>query len=202
VAEADLLPRLSINGIIGYDAIKLPPLLSGNGFFGFITPNFSWQILNYGRILNNVRSQKARMQELIATYQDRVLIAGREVQIPLRGFLRSREQAEDLVHSVDAAKAALQIGRDQYRVGTIPFNTVFNLETTQVQQQDQLAIAQGNIALNLISVYRALGGGWELRYQKDGCPEPSRQVSVVQGADTAPRSQEQLPAPKSLPESR
>ena len=67
---------------------------------------------------------------------------------------------------VVAAKAATQIGIDQYRAGTIDFNRVFNLETAQVQQQDQLAIAQGNIALNLIAVYRALGGGWELREQK------------------------------------
>jgi NodT family efflux transporter outer membrane factor (OMF) lipoprotein len=202
VAEADLLPRLSINGILGYDAIKLPPFFQGtppfqsSGFLGFITPNFTWNILNYGRILNNVRYQKARLQELIATYQNQVLTAGREVQIPLRGFLRSREQAEDLARSVKAAKAALDIGRDQYRVGTIPFNTVFNLSTTQVQQQDQLAIAQGNIALNLIDVYRALGGGWELRCQK----ENDRGAPWMADAAPASPSQEQLPTPKTLPQ--
>src|SRR4029077_21242515 len=115
-----------------------------------------------GRIANNVRLQQAKTQEFIATYQNKVLTAGREVQTPLRGFLRSREQVESLARSVDAAKAALSTGSDQYRVGTIPFNTIFNLETTQVQQQDQLAIARGNVALNLVNVYRALGGGWEL----------------------------------------
>jgi outer membrane protein TolC len=123
--------------------------------------------LNYGRIKNNVRMQVAKTQELIATYQNTVLAAGREVQTPLRGFLRSREQAEDLDRSVKAATAATQLGVQQYRTGTIDFNRVFNLETTQVQQQDQLAIAAGNIALNLVNVYRALGGGWELRYQQD-----------------------------------
>jgi len=96
-----------------------------------------------------------------------VLRAGQEVQTPLRGFLRSREQAEDLARAVKAATAALSLGRDQYKVGTIPFNTVFNLETTQVQQQDNLALAQGNIALNLINVYRYLGGGWEVRFARE-----------------------------------
>jgi hypothetical protein len=81
--------------------------------------------------------------------------------------LRSREQAEDLDRSVKAATAATQLGVQQYRTGIIDFNRVFNLETTQVQQQDQLAIAAGNIALNLVNVYRALGGGWELRCQKE-----------------------------------
>jgi NodT family efflux transporter outer membrane factor (OMF) lipoprotein len=163
VAEAELYPTIFINGTIGYEAADLSKLFESKSFFGTITPNFRWNILNYGRIVNNVRLQEAHTQELIATYQNKVLTAGREVQTALRAFLRSREQAEDLARSVDAAKAALAIGRDQYRVGTIPFNTVFNLETTQVQQQDNLAVAQGNIALNLISVYRALGGGWEIR---------------------------------------
>ena len=69
-----------------------------------------------------------------------------------------------------AAVAAAQVGVRQYRAGTIPFNTVFNLELTQAQQQDNLAVAQGNIALNLINVYRHLGGGWELRQQEDSRP--------------------------------
>ncbi len=167
VAEADLYPAIVINGTLGWEAQDLSKLFESQSFMGMITPNFRWNLLNYGRILNNVHLQEARTQELIATYQNRVLTAEREVQIALRGFLRSQEQAEDLARSVKAAAAATQLGLQQYRAGTVPFNTVFNLETTQVQQQDQLAIARGNIALNLINVYRALGGGWELRYQKD-----------------------------------
>lgn len=165
VAEADLFPTVAVNGILGYDSINLLGLPSSNGFLGFFFPSFQWKILQYGRILNNVRYQKARLQELIATYQNQVLTAGREVQIPLRGFLRSQEQARDQARAVEAAREALRIGRDQYRVGTVPFNTVFNLETAQVTQQDNLAVARGNIALNLINVYRALGGGWEIRLQ-------------------------------------
>src|SRR5579884_878394 len=183
VAEADFLPTLAIGGIIGYDSISAFGLPASNGFLGLVNPNFTWKILQYGRILNNVRYQKARLQELIATYQNRVLTAGREAQIPLRGFLRSREQAEDLARSVDAARAALRIGQDQYRVGTIPFNTVFNLATAQVQQQDQLAVARGSIALSLINVYRALGGGWEIRLQDGNCP-PSPPASLPAATQT------------------
>ena len=167
VAEAALYPTIAINGLIGWDAADLTKLFETKSFIGAVFPSFSWNILNYGRIKNNVRLQVAKTQELIATYQNTVLSAGREVQTPLRGFLRSREQAEDLDRSVKAATAATQLGVQQYRTGIIDFNRVFNLETTQVQQQDQLAIAAGNIALNLVNVYRALGGGWELRLQKE-----------------------------------
>ena len=163
VAEADLYPTIAINGIIGWDAQDFSKLFESKSFIGHISPSFSWNISELRPDQNNVRLQEARTQELIATYQNTVLTAGREVQTPSAGFLRSQEQAEDLDRSVKAATAATQTGLQQYRTGTIDFNSVFNLETTQVQQQDQLAVAAGNIALNLVNVYRALGGGWELR---------------------------------------
>ena len=96
VAEAALYPTLAINGLIGWDATDFSKLFEVKSFIGAVFPTFSWNILNYGRIKNNVRLQTARTQELIATYQNLVLRAGREVQTPLRGFVRSREQAENL----------------------------------------------------------------------------------------------------------
>jgi NodT family efflux transporter outer membrane factor (OMF) lipoprotein len=197
VAEAALYPTIAINGIIGWDAQDFSKLFETRSFLGAVFPSFTWNILNYGRIRNNVRLQEARTQELIATYQNTVLTAGREVQTPLRGFLRSREQAEDLARSVKAATAATELGVQQYRTGIIDFNRVFNLETTQVQQQDQLAVAAGNIALNLVDVYRALGGGWELRLQKDRhLGEPMPHMAMPRMPGEAPAE----PGPGSLPE--
>ena len=72
--------------------------------------------------------------------------------------------------------AATELGLQQYRAGTIDFNRVFNLETTQVQQQDQLAVAQGNIALFLIQAYRALGGGWEVRMRQTNGSTPADEL--------------------------
>jgi outer membrane protein TolC len=198
VAEADLYPALFINGTIGYEAQTLSKLFESRSFFGTITPTFRWNILNYGRIANNVRLQEARTQELIATYQNDVLIAAQQVQTALRAFLRSGEQTEDLARSVKAAVAASDVGVRQYKAGTVPFNTVFNLEITQVQQQDNLAVARGNIALNLISVYRALGGGWEIRLPNDGCapgpmaPPPGPEAPTLAAGEL-------LPAPKPEP---
>jgi len=198
VAEAALYPTIAVNGLIGWDAADLTKLFETKSFIGAVFPSFTWNILNYGRIKNNVRLQVARTQELIATYQNTVLSAGREVQTPLRGFLRSREQADDLDRSVKAATEATKLGVQQYRTGIIDFNRVFNLETTQVQQQDQLAIAAGNIALNLVSVYRALGGGWELRLQKEQVqPGASSEHADARGV---PSETPAVFGPVSLPE--
>jgi NodT family efflux transporter outer membrane factor (OMF) lipoprotein len=194
VAEADLYPTIFVNGTIGLESESLTNLFHKQSFFGSITPNFRWNILNYGRILNNVRLQQARTDELVASYQNLVLTAAQQVQTSLRGFIRSQEQSEYVARSVRAAVAAREVGVKQYRTGTVPFNTVFNLETTQVQQQDQLAVAQGNIALNLINVYRALGGGWELRYEMEGCP-----VVVGDMPPSKPAEPESLPPPKQVP---
>ena len=179
VAEADLYPTIAINGTLGLEAQNLSKLFESSSFFGTIMPSLKWNILNYGRIQNNVHLQETRLRELIAAYQNRALVAAQEVETSLRGFLRSREQAEALADSVKAAKAATDTGVGQYRAGTIDFNRVFNLETTQVQQQDQLALAQGNIALNLIAVYRALGGGWEIRTHKDAAGNPAPALPAV-----------------------
>jgi NodT family efflux transporter outer membrane factor (OMF) lipoprotein len=167
VAEADLYPTIFVNGTIGLEASDLSKLFESKSFAGTITPNFKWNILNYGRIANNVHLQQARTQELIATYQNQVLTAAQQVQTALRGFLRSREQAESLSKSVTAAVSATGVGTGQYKSGTTSFTTVFQFQTSQVTVQDQLAVAQGNIALNLINVYRALGGGWQPRIEQD-----------------------------------
>ncbi len=186
VAEADLYPAIVINGTIGLEAQELSKLFESASFFGSIVPSFRWNILNYGRILNNVRLQKVRVEELIAAYQNRALMAAQEVETSLRGFIRSREQSEALSASVKAAASATETGTGQYRAGTINFTTVFQLETAQVQQQDLLAVAQGNVALNLIAVYRALGGGWELRYQSPNpCDAPATPAVEVPGSANA-----------------
>jgi len=179
VAEADLYPSFYIDGTIGYQSEDLSNLLESQSFMGTIVPNFRWNILNYGRVANNVRLQEARTLELIATYQQTVLTAGQEVQTSLRAFVKSREQADYLQRSVAAASSASKLGFEEYRVGTTNFNTVFNLEVTQVGQQDQLAIAQGTTALSLIDVYRSLGGGWEARL------EPTRLDGAIGNAPTA-----------------
>jgi NodT family efflux transporter outer membrane factor (OMF) lipoprotein len=166
VAEADLYPSISIGTTLGQQDIGLG-LLNTSGGLAFINPQITWPILNYGRLANNVHLQDARTQELIASYQNTVLTAAQEVQTALRGFLFSQEQAEHLARSAAAAVAATNIGEQLFTTLKADVNRLFILANSQLQSQDQLAVAQGNIALNLINVYRALGGGWELRLQYD-----------------------------------
>jgi NodT family efflux transporter outer membrane factor (OMF) lipoprotein len=201
VAEADLYPAIFINGTLGWEAPDLSKLFESRSFFGTITPQFRWNILNYGRITNIVRLQVAREQELIAAYQNRVLTAARETQTALRGFWRSREQAETLERSVKAAVTATGFEEKRFETIKLDINRLFTLEATQLQEQDNLAVAQGNIALNLINVYRALGGGWEIRCAEahGGHAPPAESPQKMPPADD---DREELPLAEPVPQPR
>jgi outer membrane protein TolC len=171
IAKSDLYPRFVINGTIGVAAQHFASLFHTPGsMFGSIGPSVQWDILNYGRILNNVRVQDARFQELAFSYQNTVLQAGREAEDSITAFLNSQEQTQRLGASVGAAARTLQITYDQYRLGAVDFTPVVLFESTLAGQQDQFVVSRGSIALNLIAIYRALGGGWEMRLTRDGSP--------------------------------
>jgi len=161
----------------------LGSLFTSKAFKGNVGPSFQWNILNYGRILNNVRLQEAKFQELVATYQNTVLQAGQEVENGVVAFLRSQQQAKFLAESVAAQKKAVQAALAQYRGGLVDFNRVSVIEQNLVAQQTQLAQARGGIALGLIQVYEALGGGWQIRLS----PGPSEGPGVGNSADGCPQ---------------
>ncbi|WP_231742391.1 efflux transporter outer membrane subunit [Polystyrenella longa] len=163
VAEADFYPNFFISGNIGYQAKDLDLLFGPRSGIGQITPGLNWDILNYGRIANNVRLQEFKTQELVAVYQQKVLVAAREVENGIINYLNSQVSARHLTASVAAAERAVTLASAQYNAGVIDFTSVFVAEQFLVQQQNLLAQAQGDIALGLITVYRSLGGGWELR---------------------------------------
>ena len=144
--------------------------------------------VNYGRILNNVHFQDARFQELVAAYQQTVLTAAQEVENGLVTFLRARERTNYQDACARDAEKAVQIVQAQYDGGTVDLTAVTLLQQTFVQQQDVLAQAQGEIASGLIQVYRALGGGWQIRCT-DCVPKP------LMAQDQPAQAKEAIPVP-------
>lgn len=168
VARADLLPAFSLTGTFGFQSTNLGRSTLGDMFQwpsrGMTAgPSFQWNILNYGRLKNNVRVQDARFQELLLAYQNTVLQAQQEVEDSLVAFLQSQAQAKFLAESAAAAQRSVDLAILQYREGITDFTTVLTAQQSLLTQQDNLATTVGDIALNLVGVYRALGGGWEIR---------------------------------------
>jgi outer membrane protein TolC len=147
--------------------MSLHRLFEAKSFGGQIGPAFQWNILNYGRILNNVRLQDFKTQELVAVYQQNALAAAQEVENGIVSFLNSQREAQHLAASVKDAALTVKLATDNFTAGTIDYTPVFVAEQFLVQQQNAYAQVQGDIALGLIQVYRALGGGWELRLTEE-----------------------------------
>ena len=132
---------------------------------GAIAPGFRWNFLNYGRLVNNIRVQELRFEQLIAQYEAVVVGAQSEVEDAMAAFLRSIEEAEELEKAAKASIRSVELVSTQYKEGEADFNQVFVLQTNLVTTQDQLVVARANIAIALTQVYKALGGGWELRLE-------------------------------------
>ncbi len=168
VAAADLLPHFSILGSIRTESSKFSNLFDSSSFAGTIAPGFNWDVLNYGRLLNNVRLQDARFQQLAIEYQQTVLEANAEAENAIVSFLNSQQRLREVQGAVEAATRSVDLVLTQYREGATDFNRVFTLQDILVQQQDRLAQAQGEIVQGYIAIYRALGGGWEIRLGANG----------------------------------
>jgi outer membrane protein TolC len=186
VAKADLYPQFSLLGSIGLQSSEKGGFSSNNADFGdlfdsdsityFIGPSFQWPILNYGRITNRVRVQDARFQELVVNYQNTVLEAYREVEDAIVGFLRKQEEAELRADSVQALKRSVEIALLQYREGISDYQRVLDTQRGLTDEQDLLTATTGDIILNLIAMYKALGGGWQTGEAKEFVNEETKAV--------------------------
>lgn len=179
VAVADMFPTFRITGSLNWQAQQFPELFHSAANAGNIGPTFNWNILNYGRIRNNVRVQDARFQELAIRYQQTVLEANAETEDAIVSFLESQARVKALADSVTASERSLELALKQYREGDTDFNRVFNLESALVQQQDQLATAEAEVATSLVRIYKALGGGWQIRLQQSGFMPASLELLPV-----------------------
>ena len=177
VVVANLYPAFSLTGSFGFvssnaSGSSLGDMFNwGNQFYRF-GPSVQWNIFNYGQITNQVRAQDAAFEVNILNYQNQVLKAQKEVEDALIGFLMSQNSAEYLAESTDSAQRALDLAILQYNEGITDFTTVLTAEQELLRQQDEFAQTLGSISINLVGIYRALGGGWEIREGKEFVPEP------------------------------
>jgi NodT family efflux transporter outer membrane factor (OMF) lipoprotein len=175
VAKSDLLPAFSLIGslvLVSTDlgTFRLSDMFRWGSRQVQIGPSVQWNILNYGQITNNVRVQDANFQQLLLAYQRVVLSAQQDVEDNLTAFLRSQDRADLLGKSVTSSRTAVDLAVLQYREGVTDFTTVLTTQLTLLNQQDNLASTLGNISTSLVGVYRALGGGWEIREGDDIVP--------------------------------
>src|SRR5260370_7925764 len=120
IAEAEMYPHIGINGSIGLAASDFNKLFHTQSGTGSIGPSLSWNILNYGRLLANVRFQNHQYRQFVANYQNTLLTANQEAENAMIGFLKSQEQYNHLQESTNKAPDNIRYYDKQYKTARMP----------------------------------------------------------------------------------
>ena len=183
------LAAASQSALIGVAKANMYPAFSLSGSFGGVGNNagnnsladmFNWQsravnagagmvfpVFNYGRLVNQVRVQDAQFQQAVLNYQNTVLQAQQEVEDGLAAFAGQQRVVTRLTEADTAARRSTDLAIIQYKAGQTDYTTVLSAEQEQLSVEDALASARGGVVQGIISVYRALGGGWQIREGHD-----------------------------------
>ena len=176
VSKADLFPSFELFGSFGLltsssrntqaggrNGSSFSDLFDSDSFEFFGGPSIRWNLFNYGRINNQVRVEDALLQQLIVNYEDTVLRAHLEVEDSMTGFLRKQQESGFLMDSVKASQRSVDLSMLQYKEGLVDFQRVLDSQRFLADQQDAWTATRGSAIVNLIAMYKALGGGWQIR---------------------------------------
>jgi NodT family efflux transporter outer membrane factor (OMF) lipoprotein len=174
VSKAALYPSISLAGTVGLSTTSLSG--ASRVVDWALGPTLVWNVFDYGRLKNQVLVDDARFQQLYEVYQDTVLQAAREMDDAAVGFATNRQQVDVLRDAVQAARRSLDIATIQYREGLVDFERVLDSQRTLFSQQERLVTVQGAVVQNLVTLYKAMGGGWERAREQPVVDQATRNV--------------------------
>ena len=161
IAVADLFPKVSFTGSVGYAAGSANGLGDSGTGTRLIAPGISWAAFDIGRVRTQIAGARAHADGSLARYEQTVLQALEETEDALVTHARSRERLQHVAASAQASGTAARLARARYDGGISDFLTVLDTERTQLEAEDRLAQSRTETATSLVGVYKALGGGWE-----------------------------------------
>jgi multidrug efflux system outer membrane protein len=165
-ARAQFFPSIQLTGQGGYQSSALVSLFQPHAAFFNMVGGLTQPIFDGGRILGNFEFTKARQDELLQTYRKTVVSAFADVDNALVSIRETAARERLLREVVASSRRAFQLAEQQLRAGTADIVTVLNTQLTLFQAEDSLAQAQLARLLAIVSLYQALGGGWEPRIER------------------------------------
>jgi multidrug efflux system outer membrane protein len=160
VAKADLFPRLTLSGFIGFVAGDAAELGESTSRAWSLSPVLSWAGFERGTYAG-VRVAEARAQAALAAYELAVLRALEETENAFVVYGTERQRLAAVVEQATASRRAAELARFQYREGALDFLRLLDAERTLLQAEDEVAAAEANLNASVVLIYKALGGGWE-----------------------------------------
>jgi len=160
VAQADLFPKFSLVGALGITSTSTGNLLEYASRYWSAGPTVQWNLFQGGSLRANVRVQQARAEQALDTYRQTVLVALEDAENALVAYAKEQTRRRSLAQSVQSSEAAFHLSSDLYRSGLVDFLNVLDAERTLYAAQDALVGSTESVSLDLVQLYKALGGGW------------------------------------------
>lgn len=162
VATSDFFPRVNVNGFVGFlsgDFSHIFSSSSGTDARAWsVTPSVSWAALDLGSVRARLHVNQAQGDEAAANYEKAVLAALEDADISLAAYGHAQTQLKSLAEQTEASQRAAALAELQYREGLVDFLTLLDAQRTQHEAEDALAQAQTQVNVDVIAVYKAMGG--------------------------------------------
>lgn len=158
VASADLFPRITVTGFVGFLSGDVSSLLKSGSNAWAVSPSLTWPGLDLGGARSRLRAQRAQQDEALAAYDKAVLGAVEELRNAIVAYRERQRQVVSLAQQVDAARRAAALAHIRYQEGRIDFLRVLDAERSRLEAEDALTLAQTNANVDVVSIYKALGG--------------------------------------------
>ncbi len=165
VNVADMYPRVSISGSIGFLATAFADLGSGGTLTHIIGPQISWDAFDLGRVRNRIDAADAQIALQLAYFEKTLLTSFEEVDNAMYSLTAELERQASLRAAAQASAQSSGFALQRFEAGSDSFLDLLDAQRTQLVAEDQLALSEIDAALNVITLYKALGGGWELSAQ-------------------------------------
>lgn len=183
VATAQLFPQFSLTGTVGQQSIFSSKwFMPGSNYFS-VGPSVSWAIFDAGRIRWNIKVQDALQEQALYTYEKSILVALQDVEDALVAYAKEQDTRDALRLAVESNQRAYDISYELYSKGLVDFLNVLDAQRNLFLTQDQYAQSTLRVSTDLVALYKALGGGWDV-------PPPAAIQQVAQKAPASPPGQE------------
>jgi NodT family efflux transporter outer membrane factor (OMF) lipoprotein len=160
-AKRDWLPRIFLDGSIGYASSELSTLPRARSMTWQIAPTVSWTLFNGGQRTNIIGLNRAQLDEAVASYNLTVLQAMQEAASAMSAYTNSIKQIVATRQAFEQSRTALSLSLDLYKQGLTTFQSVLDAQRSLLSSEESLVQVRGGSLLSLVQLYQALGGGWE-----------------------------------------
>lgn len=161
VAIAELFPSFSLTGNFGVQSTFWDKLFIWPSRFWTIGPNMVWNLFTGGRLLGQIQVANERQKQAILAYEKAVITALQDVENSLIGFYKEEERLEAQEERLEANSLLRDYALDQYLAGLVSFDDVLDAERDLYIVQQVMIESSGTLMLQLIGLYKSLGGGWQ-----------------------------------------